>query len=1124
MLRTLLTVFCAVALLAITGCPKDPYFDGDGPVVTDVAPAWINGNLGGEHIFDLIEDLENLSEEDRAIAGPYIARIRGNFPEDECGDAAVQFGSRAVQVIGNTDGASIDVVVPPGPVRGGPVDVIVTCGNGTTTLERGFDYVLGDVREADHYQGGVLVDADGDRIPRLEPLHENEYASFALIYGAAPFSNQPDPVGYGFFFNQPAPRAANFYGGTAGFVYAGAALNDEDNELSVPHQRPQIAFEVPEQGDRIRAGSDLIFYRRRNTSDQNEPLTDYARKQPTRADLPDPCRPLTDGTALEVGQPGVYNRHAVWLGVPFDDPDGIIRVRFLRLGIDTGRVCDPYLGCSEADADCSGDTEDELNDTRLPLEFGFRWFEPDAPSIPSLRDEYPHAAPELLQYAECIEDGGEEDGCLDGLGIQLPTDTYDNAFLCRSTDESDNFPWFRGSDPDETFDDGICLIMETLGSIEIVQGATHVDISPIARARWPLNEDANYYDGFGARYAGGGENVLIRNEPVFVAYEQGFYRGDLVPAKNMQVDENNTVILDQYGEPVLVVPQHTPYPMGYACRNVDGDVEPRPTCDPDTETIVGSFDDTPYIEIPDLRFGTFIDAVTQGQTLTDQPADDAREFLGLRTALEPVLLPMPGEEALDWRVAIPGGATGDDPMDGGGWDDTYFVVTLEVRDLDRPEGLNNDNAWRASAFAFAGDDQIVIPAETLATLPEIADIFRPDAEDQAGSQYLGLIRMQAHRTATWTLSGEHGTFRDANGKGLFDISAEWLWYFHNQHSCYDGIDNDGDGLCDAPAADGFGRCTDEDGVRLEPDPACSDDDGLYETADCQDGEDNDEDGLIDAEDPDCINFDGDWDPNDITEGSSCSDDIDNDGDGWIDLEDAGCAGDPDGTSEGGPDYLGDCSDGVDEDGDGLIDGFDPGCEDPADDELGDTCSDGIDNNEDGWIDTDDLSCAPGADFGGEEVDYDRDDAEDFQCSDFSVQIVDGEFVSTPIDNDGDGLANADDPECKFGWDSTGELLVPLQCADRIDNDGDGWIDGEDAQCSSDFDDESSGLPGGSCEDGEDNDGDGWIDALDPDCLNGGDDEIFPTSPLQCNDGIDNDGDGDIDSADSNCPSGKDHSE
>ncbi len=1133
MLRSLLISFAAlgaVTWLAGCGCNPDPYFEGEGPDVDAIVPAWQNGNLGGEHVLGLVEDIDDLSDEEQELVEPYIVSIQGAFDETDCGSPAVQFGSRAVTVLAVRSDV-IQVLAPPGPVRGGRVDVTVTCENGATQLSDAYDYVFGDVRDATGYVGGVLAefdDEDGDgqpddpddvrRIQRLGELYENEYASFTLFYGAAPFLNQPEPVGYGFFFNQPAPRAANFYGGTAGLVYAGATAGDTDL-LDVPPQRPQIAFEVPEQGDRIRGGDEVWFYRTRNTPAFDEPLTDFAQKYPTRADAPDPCNPLKDGTAPEIGQPEQFNRHGVWMGVPFDDDEGIQRVRFLRIGNDAGRYCEPYLGCSPTPTECGDGDADFLNNTRLPLGFGDRWLEPETPSIESLRDEYPHAAPELLAYLECVEEGGTEDACLDGLGIMLDSGVYDDVFLCRSLDEADEFPWFRGDDPGGTFDDGMCLILETLGPIEITEGATYVDIPEVARGKWTLDEDNNFYDGFGARYAGVGENVMPRGEPIHIAYEQGFYRGDFVPAKNLSYDDDGNLETDDRGEVLLTVPDAVPYPMGFLCRNADDELDARPECN-EGDAVVARFDDAPYVEIPPLDIGTFIDAVTQGETLTDQESWDYREFLGLQTALEPVLLPEPGEEALEWRFPLPGGVGGSEPLDGGGWDDTYYVVTLEVRDLERASGLDNDAAWRASAFAFAGDDEIVMPAATLATLPEIADVFRPDTEDQKGSQYLGIIRMQAHRTARWNLSGENGEFRDSNGNAIFDVNTEWLWYFQNQHSCFDSIDNDGDGLCDAPNSQGIGQCTDENGQRLDPDPACTIEGALYETADCDDGEDNDEDGLIDAEDPDCLDGDGNHDRNDVTEGATCDDEIDNDGDGWVDTDDPGCGGDDEGASEGGFDFVSDCTDGIDNDGDGFVDVRDGGCETAEDDELGDTCTDGIDNNGDGWIDADDITCRPGSPFDGNEVEYTTGEGSEFPCSNVAFQA--GDYI--PVDDDEDGLANADDPECAYGWDPSGEDGAPDECHDRVDNDGDGWIDDLDAQCSLDPSTEEEGLAGGSCENGEDDDGDGWIDILDPECHSAEDNELFPTSELQCNNGVDDDEDGDVDSADADCPTGKDNHE
>jgi len=1066
-----------LALLLLPACiNKTPYFGEDGPSLDGVDPQWENGNLGGEHVLGLVVDINDLTEEEQDLIEPYVVTVQGDFAD--CEDPALQFGSRAVTIL-DVRSDAVQVLAPPGPVRGGTVDISVTCASGASFLADAYDYVLGDVSDADHYEGGVLVDEDGDPIRRMAPIFENEYASFTLFYTAAPFINLPEPQGYGFFFDQPAPRASLFYGGNPGLVYAGEDI-DELASLAVPAQVPEVNYEAPEQGDRIRAGSQIRFFRQRDTSEANEPLTRYGRKAPLSNPLaPDPYQPLPDGDQ------GVFNRHGVWFGVPFDDSEGVQRVRFLRVGNDVGRVCNPFNPEDPVLEGCTGDeaNDDSINDLRIPLAFSDRWFEPEFPSIESLRDVYPHVAPELLAFAECDEGGGTEDECSAGLGIDLPSGTYDNVFICRAFDEAEEFPWYRGQDTDSTFDDGMCLIVETIGELEIEQGATYIDIPEVAWGKWTLDEDNNFYDGLvDDRYEGVGENVMVRDEVVFISYDEGFYRGNRVPGKN----------------PEMEFPVETPYPMGYACEDGSGDIRDRAECDED-ETVVASFDDYPYIIVPNVESGTLQDGFTTGV-----PApDDDRVFFGF-----PALLPMPGEDPINWTHPLPDG------FDSDGWDDTYFMFTLEVRDLDRPGGLDNSAVWRATAFGWADDGQITFPAESLATLPPVGDAFRPDAENQRGGNLLGIVRLQVHRTAAWNM-GEG--FSNEDGRSVFDVNTEWQYYFQNQHSCYDGMDNDGDGLCDAPDSNGLGRCTGEDGERLDPDPACEVEDAEYETAICQDSEDNDSDGFVDMDDPDCD------DPNDVDEAASCNDDVDNDGDGWTDWpNDPGCT-EAQSSDEGGFTYASDCNNSIDDDGDGRIDADDAGCEDALDDEAGDTCSDGLDNNGDGWIDGDDLTCSPGADFGGDEVEYLLGVGNEFECS--SQDFNGGDPI--PADEDGDGLANADDPDCLYGWDPSGESETPDPCHDLLDNDGDGWIDEADPQCLADTSAEDNGPTSatGNCNDGEDNDGDGWMDADDPECVDAAtDNEVLPIGPLQCNDGDDNDGDGDVDADDADCPTGKDNHE
>jgi hypothetical protein len=188
---------------------------------------------------------------------------------------------------------------------------------------------------------------------------------------------------------------------------------------------------------------------------------------------------------------------------------------------------------------------------------------------------------------------------------------------------------------------------------------------------------------------------------------------------------------------------------------------------------------------------------------------------------------------------------------------------------------------------------------------------------------------------------------------------------------------------------------------------------------------------------------------------------------------------------------------------------------------------------------DSRAVAPGAGGGGPE-----------QCSD-------------GIDNDGDGLIDAADPQChtdgnpgnpgSYNPGGTSEA-GGTQCSDGKDNDGDGLIDAADPGCHTDgnannaasYDasdnNEANGETKGSggnkgnkpeCSDGKDNDGDGLIDAADPGCHSDGnannaasydasdDNEANGGSGAgapQCSDTVDNDGDGLVDAADPGCHS------
>jgi len=1094
-LKTSLTL-CVALGMCFAGCTTDPYFEGSGPVVDSISPAFENGNLGGEVVKVRYEELSAVIGEGEpsdeqvaefeALRDDFLVVIDGNF--EACSDAEnpplVVFGSRTAEVI---DSAVDRILVfsPPGPVAGGPVDVGIACGGGRAVIEDAYDYVLGDIvrttEEDDNGDDTVIIEP-GDR--RMERLFDDEFASFAVYYQAEPFINWPEPVGYGFFFDGIGRRASSFYAGYPGLVYAGESWDTLEHGR-VPPQIPEVEFDAPEQGDRIRGGDEVRFFRARRTAEATEPLTANARK-----------RPVTNPFATDLDQPDPHtsqsgNNVGVWLKVPYvDETTGNSATRYLRLAQWTGAWC----GEEATREGCSSDAEENarLDNTRLPVDFRWKWLEPDTPS----RDDlalYPGVAPERITFLDCVDAGGTEDSCEQDSGIGLPTGDYSGASLVKSFDEVEDFPWLT---------DGFSSVLEAFDTLYIEAGLNYVDVSELAVGRWRIDTENDYYDGFEPI----GENVMPRGEPVYISYGEAqsgvenaygdFYGGVWMPGKN----------------PLMTIPDVVPEIPDASDPNYLGGTE---------------YDKYPYVEVPDVQIETFLGASSPFNDVDETGAGvnpdntDGRVYLGY-----PALLPYPG--SFDWRFSLPGGSTSStadrsDSMTSGvtgsdAWEDTYFVVNLEVRDISLSSSLGGTTVWKTTAWAWAGDDFITIPAETLATLPEIGDVFRPDTENQNGGDLIGVINIEVHRIASWELknsSNPEGYQEFSNSdkaRMVFDISTITLGYFHNQHSCFDGIDNDGDGLCDT------GECIGDDGSRLDPDPAClpvpGGDAPEYETATCQDGEENGRDGLVDLADPDCA------DANDMLEDAACSDGVDNDGDGWLDFpQDPGCAS-LTASDEGGFSYLSDCNDGIDDDGDGRIDADDAGCEDGADpDESGDTCQDGIDNNEDGWLDALDITCRPNSGFVGEST-YTLADlstgTEYFECSDFDLQ--------GPTDNDNDGSANADDSDCLSGWDPSGESSQPDACSDGQDNDGDGWVDADDPECVLDPTSEALGPPGGTCSNGEDDDGDGWIDSLDPDCLSGQDGEIEATSPLQCNNGIDDDSDGTIDSADSDCPTGKDNHE
>jgi hypothetical protein len=177
---------------------------------------------------------------------------------------------------------------------------------------------------------------------------------------------------------------------------------------------------------------------------------------------------------------------------------------------------------------------------------------------------------------------------------------------------------------------------------------------------------------------------------------------------------------------------------------------------------------------------------------------------------------------------------------------------------------------------------------------------------------------------------------------------------------------------------------------------------------------------------------------------------------------------------------------------------------------GGICGNCLDDDGDGWADADDPDCA------GDEP------------TESTTKYCIGEDgfaaaceCSDGIDNDGDDLIDGQDSDCSGPED---EIEGGDPCVDGEDNDGDGWIDGDDTECDGESGRED-GLddPAFTCSNGADDDADGWIDAADPACSTGADLEDDGFSGTVCNDDVDQDAHGDPDALDPHCAAnGADH--
>lgn len=228
----------------------------------------------------------------------------------------------------------------------------------------------------------------------------------------------------------------------------------------------------------------------------------------------------------------------------------------------------------------------------------------------------------------------------------------------------------------------------------------------------------------------------------------------------------------------------------------------------------------------------------------------------------------------------------------------------------------------------------------------------------------------------------------------------------------------------------------------------------------------------------------------------CLDGMDNDGDGLADCADPDCHG----TSACAPIMSEDCDNGLDDDGDGAVDcndadcdGYLDGCVDPSE-----ICFDNVDNDGDGAVDCADSDCATHS--------YCSCDSDGICEPPLENGVFCADCSSLPLC--GDGLCNGVETFVACPGDCPAPATE--NCSNTTDDDADGLADCDDPDCKVGG---SCGLNSETCDNGVDDDADGKVDCVDPDCLGWA---SCPAPVEICDDGIDNDVNGALDCADPLC--------
>lgn len=826
-------ILIGLAGLALTACGggfEDYYPDRSDPTVSDVTPASESGNVGGETI-----------------------TISGSGFGDDPAEVIVLIDNHNAEILSVSD-SEIVAVSPPGPITGGPVDLLVATETGYTLRDASdglYRYGAGDFTEnGEFYEDQV-------HYIQISNLFSSCYGGIGAGIGGceqSAFNGATGIDGQAEFLRFSYPRLHTIRTGwLTAFDAAETDWAVSSPDAVFPSGIDDLRRRLPTEAD-----SNVAFSIKNPAFEGQEVCVDLTAEV-SQSPSSTPCG---DTTLYDIG---VIN----WCEVQDSEDGGQYEYRpDFPVNHDFFQSSEPGAAVPVA-LDVPG--------------LGLAEYDVVLPPVVDLDAEVGFGDDDTLPWAissmdSCSDTTGDGQGLLDDDGIVLTWTPVDpeiygagvevNSYLHVSMTSVD-FAWYgletvgvrvsrQVPDAFETYEDGEG---NTLSRLAIPNDVLYQ--VPTPNSNWSGTDD----------FSGTGYLGEYDDNPRYLFME--VYR---VTDYKIQTDEGPLVLSYSTGE-LTILGWTNPMSRTRSCLDCvdddgDGWTDDR---DPDCDTDYGGDGRDELNSTSEYTCNDGLDNNGDGLIDADDPLCengwDGETTCGDRIdndndgwidALDPDCIG--GDAFTQEDGAVTGGTCNDGiDNDGDGW--------IDSEDPGCPDGTANEIDGYTGTACNDGIDN------DLHGDPDHLDLYcileGADSDSEVSPAF------SACRNS-----------RDDDSDGFFDLNDPdcEIRPFNRERettatedfpivpTCYDGVDNDGNGLSDADDPSCWNPAYDyaADGFFAE---------GVDRGTGCTDGLDEDGDGWIDGLDPDCQAGSADTQDEIGLGDTQCNDGIDNDGDGLIDAED-----------------------------------------------------------------------------------------------------------------------------------------------------------------------------------------------------------------------------------------------